>query len=261
LPHFQQHPEASMSVSFSADGRLLATTGRNGVYLWEVATGQVRQVVDGRGDSGRASHAAGVALSQDGRAVAATGLLNAVWDATGRSPHGDLNEAHFTARGLDDLWQSLGERQATRAHASVWALVAARASAVDLVRERLAPAGAVDLERGKRLVADLDDPQFDVRQAAARELERLDDVRVVDMLHKVLADMPSLELQQRTERVLVAVAGAAHPERARALRAVEVLERIGTPDARACLERLAGGAADSYLTRTARAAVERLTRP
>jgi len=39
------------------------------------------------------------------------------------------------------------------------------------------------------------------------------------------------------------------------------LERIGTPEARASFERLAGGAADSYLTRTARAAGKRLTRP
>lgn len=261
LPHFQHHPEASMGVGFSADGRLLATTDPKGVYLWEVATGLARHTVDSRTDTHRGSYGAAAALSPDGRALAATGSLNAVWDATGRSPNGQLAETRFTPRGLDDLWQSLGDREATAAHAAVWALVAARGASVELVRDRLAPATAVDLERVKRLIANLDEERFAVRQAAGRELERLDDVRVADLLRQVLANKPALEVQRRAERVLATVASVAHPERARAVRAVEVLERIGTPEARATLERLASGAADSYLTRAARSAVERLSKP
>jgi hypothetical protein len=261
LPHFQHHPAAGMGVGFSGDSRLPATSDPSGVYVWEVATGQVRQVVDKRADAHRALLATATVLSPDGRAVVASGSLTAVWDVTSRSPTGHLVETQFTARGLEDLWQSLGARDAARAHAAVWALVAARASSVELLGDRLSPAAAVDLERIKRLVGELDDARFDIRQAAGRELEGLDDVRVADVLRQTLADMPSLELQRRSERVLVAVTSAASPERARALRAVEVLERIGTPEALACLERVAGGAADSYLTRAARGAVERLTRP
>jgi hypothetical protein len=47
-------------------------------------------------------------------------------------------------------------------------------------------------------------------------------------------------------------------ERLQALRAVEVLERVGTPEARRLLETLAGGAPGARLTWEARAALGRL---
>jgi hypothetical protein len=44
------------------------------------------------------------------------------------------------------------------------------------------------------------------------------------------------------------------------LRAVEALERIGTPEARQVLQALAKGAAGAVLTRAAQGALERLER-
>ncbi len=43
----------------------------------------------------------------------------------------------------------------------------------------------------------------------------------------------------------------------RAFRAVEVLEHLGTPEAREMLQTLANGAPDALVTRSARAALER----
>jgi hypothetical protein len=51
------------------------------------------------------------------------------------------------------------------------------------------------------------------------------------------------------------------PERLQALRAVEVLERIGTPEARKVLETLATGAPAARLTREAKASLGRLPAP
>jgi hypothetical protein len=48
-------------------------------------------------------------------------------------------------------------------------------------------------------------------------------------------------------------------DRLQAYRAVEVLEHIGTPQARQVLASLAGGAAGSIVTREAREALVRLT--
>ena len=48
------------------------------------------------------------------------------------------------------------------------------------------------------------------------------------------------------------------PEQARALRAVEVLEHVGTAEAKRVLETLAAGAAEARLTQEARASLRRL---
>jgi hypothetical protein len=75
----------------------------------------------------------------------------------------------------------------------------------------------------------------------------------------VLAGGPSLEVRRRIEGLLEK---AAHPvlpsERLRPLRAVEVLERTGTDDARAILKELASGMPEARLTEEARAALGRL---
>ena len=66
------------------------------------------------------------------------------------------------------------------------------------------------------------------------------------------------EVRTRIERVLASPGRTAiDPEVLRHLRAVEVLERIGTPKARACLERLATGAATSRITEEAVSALGR----
>ena len=50
------------------------------------------------------------------------------------------------------------------------------------------------------------------------------------------------------------------PESMRAVRAVELLERLGADEARGVLRELAGGAAEARLTREAKAALESLSR-
>jgi hypothetical protein len=48
------------------------------------------------------------------------------------------------------------------------------------------------------------------------------------------------------------------PQRLRQVRAVELLERIGTPESRKILENLAGGVPAAWLTQEAKAALARL---
>ena len=88
-----------------------------------------------------------------------------------------------------------------------------------------------------------------------RELENMGDV-AMPAIQKALAGNPSLELKKRLESLLENFSGA---QRLRTLRAVQVLEQIGTASSQALLERLAAGV-DSLLTREAKAALERLAK-
>jgi hypothetical protein len=97
---------------------------------------------------------------------------------------------------------------------------------------------------------------------ATQQLEKFQEV-ADPALRKVLTSRPSLEVQQRVQRLLVKLAGVRRNpprQRLRLLRALEVLEHIGTAAAQQVLKTLAGGAPDAQLTQEARAALNRLTR-
>ena len=78
-----------------------------------------------------------------------------------------------------------------------------------------------------------------------------------DNLRKKLAEKPSLEVRQQIEQLLTKVEQLT-PESIRALRASEVLEHLGSPEAKQVLEMLATGAEGTRLTMEAKASLERL---
>jgi hypothetical protein len=118
------------------------------------------------------------------------------------------------------------------------------------------PAPAAGEKDVQRLLCDLDADDFDTRQRAASELAKVAE-QAEPLLRKALKESPSAEAKRRIEEALAGL-GALTTEQLRGLRAVEVLERIGTPEARKLLEEVAGGAKEARLTREARAALERL---
>jgi hypothetical protein len=119
----------------------------------------------------------------------------------------------------------------------------------------LKPEPPPDAERLRRLIAGLADDDFAVREAAQRELEKLGDV-ALPALRKEVEKTSSAEVRRRAGEVLKAPRRLSG-EQLRALRGVEVLEQLGTAEARQHLAALAKGAPGSRLTDTARAALER----
>jgi hypothetical protein len=110
----------------------------------------------------------------------------------------------------------------------------------------------VDERRLARLVADLDSDQFAERDQARAELEKLgESARAA--LRRALDGKPSAEVRRRVEALLDKLdEPKLSPERLRAVRALEALEQLATPDARRLVEELAGGAPEAWLTREAK---------
>jgi hypothetical protein len=114
-------------------------------------------------------------------------------------------------------------------------------------------------ERVQRLIRDLDSDDFQARTKASEELEKIVE-EAEPALRKELAEKPSLEARQRIQQVLSKLEPMPSAERLRALRSVQILEYAGTPEAKKCLETLAGGLQEARLTREAKAALERMAK-
>ncbi len=131
-----------------------------------------------------------------------------------------------------------------------------------MFREQLHPVPVAEMAQVRQWIADLDSPEFAVREKAMRELERRVEA-VEGALRKVLESRPSLEVRQRV-RLLLDKRDLTRMDRQelrillQSLRAVEVLEHLDTAGARRLLKTLASGAAEARLTQEATAALARL---
>jgi hypothetical protein len=111
------------------------------------------------------------------------------------------------------------------------------------------------------LLAELNDSEFEAREKAAKELAKTRE-QIEPILRKALEGSPSAETRRRVQEILdldlSRVVGTG--EKLRTLRAIQVLERIGTKEACEILRKIAGGAASARETQEAKEALERIER-
>jgi WD domain, G-beta repeat len=154
-------------------------------------------------------------------------------------------------------WTAISDDDAGKAYRALGALVTAPKQSVPFLRDHLKPVALADPAKIQKWISDLDSDKFNIRQTAAKELTRLGD-QVQEPIKTALKVNISLETRRRLEQILKSLSDVSGSETVRTIRAIMVLERIGSPDAQTVLEALAGGAPGARETEEAKASLERL---
>ncbi|HTU91212.1 MAG TPA: WD40 repeat domain-containing protein, partial [Gemmataceae bacterium] len=258
---FQELEDGAQLVAFSPDGRTLAWSGWRDptIHIGEVATGRLRCKF-----AGHKGRVGSLAFSPDGKMLISGGndTTALVWDLTGRLAGGDKWSKPMADGELKKHWTTLADEDAAASYRAMQALAADPERSIAYLRQRLHPVAAVEEKRLTRLIADLDSDRFDVREKATAELGELGEA-ALHAMRKTLDGRPALETRRRLEQLIenqVRERWSPSAEWLRIGRALEVLEHIGSPEARQVLQALAEGAPGAMLTREAKAALERLAR-
>jgi RNA polymerase sigma factor (sigma-70 family) len=253
-------PDHVVRLAFSTDGRVLAWSGLSGrVRLLEVATGKERHEFVG--------HRGGIwvlTFSADGSLLASGShdTTALVWDLTGRLGAAPGWGRRPSDQELSAHWAELAGDDAAGAFRAIQELAASPAEAVPYLAKRLHPVPVADAQRVDQLLADLGSPQFAVRQKATKGLDDLGEA-AMGAYQRALDARPALEVRQRLEALLdkrLEERRHPSPDHLRTLRALEALERCGTPEARQVFETLAQGASGASLSLDAQAALARLAK-
>jgi len=238
------------AIAVSADGRLLAGARPDKtISVWDLSTG-----AEVAKRAGYATVVGCLAFRSDGEALASAHAdgTAVVWDLSGVTPH------RAAPANRDATWKDLTSDNAGTAYRAILALAADPGCAAFL-RNRIGATVAARADQVRQLIADLDSPVFATRERATAGLARLGDA-ADDQLRAALAGALSAEQRRRVMDVLGSRGLIeSDPDRLRALRCVEVLERSGSAEARMVLSGLSKGAPMARLTRDAVHALRRLS--
>ena len=256
INRYGQTPPPVTTLAFSPDGSMLAARGPgHAVRVWEVA--YAKEVGLFKGHAGAIN---AVAFAPNGKTLASasadTTLL--VWDLSTLKREPKAVAVELSGKQVETLWADLVGSDAAKASASIQRLATAPKQATVLLREKLKPAIPVDVKKIDRWLADINSGNFATRNQASKELEKLGEL-AIPALKKVLTSQPTLETQRRVEPLLEKLtSGALTAEQVRIVRAIEVLEKLGTSEARQVLDALAQGAPGALPTRQAQTVLDRL---
>jgi hypothetical protein len=192
-----------------------------------------------------------------GRLFFSLDLALLVWDMTRLTAHGRLIPVTLSENKLEALWADLSG-DSPPAYRAIWTLAAGGKQAVALLKKRLQP---VPPDNTRKLLHELDARRYATRKEAMRRLE-LQGQWIEAELRQALQGKVSAEVRRQVGVLLKKVEEEKRNlsvQQLRVLRALEVLEHIGTAEARQLLKTLAGGVLQTRLTQEAQAAFERLT--
>jgi WD40 repeat protein len=252
---FTGHSGYIWSLAFSSDGRTLVVGGWGDVRLWELASGKERARYQGI-----AGDVCSLAFRPDGRALASgcgdTTVM--IWDLSGRPLSGPVTKQALTSKELATLWDDLANMDAAQAFRAIGTLTDSPDQAVALLTKSLQATASADPKLIEQLIKDLDNDDFDTRDKASAELEKLGEA-AEPVIRDAYKERQSAEAHLRLEVLLSKLDGSTpSASNLRIVRSLEVLERLGSKEAQNTLHALAKGNAESRLGKEAKAVLERL---
>src|SRR5262249_13950924 len=117
--------------------------------------------------------------------------------------HPDEPAIRLESSELQSCWKDLVGEDAARAHQAIRSLTRGDRHSILFLSARLKPASSPDPKIISRLMDDLDNDRFSVRQRAMGELADLDKLAEPTLRKKLKEPLPSLEMRRRIERVLM----------------------------------------------------------
>jgi WD40 repeat protein len=248
---------------FGPDSRVLALAGSDALNIWDAVSGELltRLPVKGQLPHWTAEgFASSVAFAPDGKSIA-TGHSNGtvlIWDC---APVFRVQAPPNASVNVAGCWAALAELDAAGAFAALRQLAAVPDKTLPLLRQEIRPIKPMEPEWIATRLSDLNSTTFSIREAAQRELIKVASIVEADL--KRAAEMPpSLEVRDRIAAILEtlnkSLATPPSPAELRSLRALTLLERIGSREAKQLLTDLAGGAPGARLTEDAKSALRRL---
>lgn len=248
------------SVAFTPDNQSLVTT-QGKCVLYNLIAEKVVLELDPPASAYFAT------LSPDNKTVAILGPASDAENNWHQSIYLYELPAKFltpAAAGVDDvalekLWGDLGTDNELRLERILQGLHAAPQPTVNLLRKKLPPVAKERLVQVERWIEQLNDSAFAKRDDAMKELRTVvHDFR--PLLEATRKSAGPGEIRNRINYILREAEDDKQPVAlTRAWRALAVLEKLATPEARTLLKDLAGGASQAALTVNAAAALDRLT--
>jgi hypothetical protein len=252
------HPTRQTSpvcLALSPDGRYLAMAKDTPtIHLWDVLEG--RQIGQLKGHEGSV---VSLLFSIDGEHLFSGGADTTVltWNLARFINRSAGRSERLQGPALEALWSDLASSDAVQAFSAMRQLCASPHEATGLLKQRVRPARAPEPEHLTNLISDLNSSRFEQRRQAETDLAEFGAL-AEPALRQALAEGPPLNLRQRLEQLLNRLNKVPPMAKLRELRAVEMLELIGTPEAQRVLQELASGVPSARLTQQAKRATHRL---
>ncbi len=250
----EKQPAGEVGCCFSPNSAVLACGYNDGrIRLLDATTGQELHLLRGHRGAIRS-----LDFTADGTVLGSSSAdgTSLLWDVADCAPA--IRREPLTGNKLDALWADLASDDAATAQRAAGTLFRAGPQATTFLHSRMRPLPAADKPSCRARLAELDNDDFAVRERAMTELAALERT-AAPLLQEALDGKLSPEVKYRVEKRRADVEiPTASPERLRDLRALEVLERLASPQAAEVLESMAGGAAEARVTQEAKAALARL---